>query len=112
MEHTLDASNQSLGRLATQVATLLRGKNLPSYQPHIFADIKVTITNLDKARFTGRKMKTKTYYRYSGYPGGLSERTLEEAWKRSPREVFRMNVRGMLPDNKTRSKYLKNLLFK
>lgn len=112
MEHTVDATNQSLGRLATQVVTLLRGKNLPSYQPHIFPDVKVTITNLNKARFTGTKMQSKKYHRYSGYPGGLYTRTLEEAWDRDPQQVFRMNVRGMLPDNKTRAKYMKNLLFK
>lgn len=112
MEHTVDATNQSLGRLATKVATLLRGKDKPSYQPHIFADVKVTVTNLDKARFTGTKMQSKKYHRYSGYPGGLYTRTLEEQWKRDPRQVFRMSVRGMLPVNRTRAKYMKNLLFK
>lgn len=108
----IDAANQSIGRLSTKVATLLRGKHLPSFQPHIFADIKVTITNLDKAKFTGNKMKTKEYHRFSGFPGGLYTRTLDDQWKRDPQEVFRMSVKRMLPENKTRSKYMKNILFK
>ena len=110
--HTIDAKDQSIGRLATHVVTLLRGKNLPSWMPYIFPDIKVTITNLDKVRFTGTKMQSKKYHRYSGYPGGLYTRTLEEQWKRDPQEVFRKAVKGMLPENRTRTKYMKNLLFK
>lgn len=112
MEHIVDATNQSIGRLATKVATLLRGKDRPSFQPYLFADVKVTVTNLDKARFSGTKMQSKKYYRYSGYPGGLYTRTLAEQWERDPQQVFRMSVRGMLPNNRTRAKHLNNLLFK
>lgn len=108
----IDATKQSLGRLSTKVATLLRGKHLPSFQPHIFADVKVTVTNLDKMRFTGNKLQGKQYHRYSGYPGGLYTRTLADQWEKDPEEVVRMAVKRMLPVNRTRSKYMKNLLFK
>jgi len=108
----IDATNQSIGRLSTKVVTFLRGKHLPSYQPHLFPDIKVIITNLDKVRFTGTKMQSKVYFRYSGYPGGIYQRTLAEAWERDPQKVFRMAVQRMLPTNRTRTKYLKNISFK
>ncbi|HXV26810.1 MAG TPA: 50S ribosomal protein L13 [Candidatus Paceibacterota bacterium] len=112
MEYTLDATNQSLGRLAAKTATLLRGKHLPTWEPHKTPDVKVTVENLEKVRFTGNKMQTVKFHRYSGYPGGLHSRTLEEAWAKSPREVFRKSVMGMLPDNRTRSVIIKNLNFK
>ena len=112
MEYTLDATNQSMGRLATKVATLLRGKHLATWEPHKTPDIKVTVTNLDKIRFTGTKLDAKKYHRYSGFPGGVHTRTLREAWDRSPREVFRQSVMNMLPENRTRRVIIQNLSFK
>ena len=112
MEHTLDATNQSLGRLATQVATLLRGKHLPTWTPHIMPDTKVVVTNLDKIEFKGSRMDTKKYHHFSGYHGGITTRTLREAWARNPQEVFRQSVLHMLPENRLRRDIIKNLSFK
>jgi large subunit ribosomal protein L13 len=110
--HDIDAAGQSLGRIATRAAVLLRGKDQPGFEPRIAPDVQVVVHNLDKVVFKGSKATTKTFYRYSGYPGGLRSRTLEEAWAKSPREVLRHAVRGMLPVNKTRDKLLKNLIVK
>lgn len=112
MKHELDATNQSMGRLATQVATLLRGKHLPTYTPNLMPDVKVEIVNLDKIAFKGTKLDTKKYFRYSGYPGGIYERTLRQAWEKNSREVFRSCVLHMMPDNKLRGSIIKNLSFK
>jgi large subunit ribosomal protein L13 len=110
--YEIDATEQSLGRLASGIAVLLRGKNSPSYMPELSPKITVIVRNLDKIKFTGRKLKTKLYHRYSGYPGGLYTRTLEEMWKRSPQEVLRKSVYRMLPTNRQRDKIIKNLIIK
>lgn len=110
--YEVDATNQSLGRLATQIATLLRGKNTASFQPNIMSDTEVVIVNLGKAKFTGDKKNTKKYHRYSGYPGGLYTRTLKEAWDKSPAEVMRKVVYRMLPVNRSRDKIISHLKFK
>ena len=106
---TVDATNQSLGRLASRIAVLLRGKHLAGYQPNILPEIEVNVKNLGKVKFTGNKLKTKIYYRYSGYHSGIKARTLEERWERDPAEVLKYSVYRMLPDNKTRNKIIKNL---
>ena len=106
---TIDATNQSLGRLASRIAVLLRGKHLAGYQPNILPEIEVNVKNLGKVKFTGNKLKTKIYYRYSGYHSGIKARTLEERWERDPAEVLKYSVYRMLPDNKTRNKIIKNL---
>lgn len=108
----LDAANQSLGRLASKIAMMLRGKNLPSYQPHIAPKNEVIVSNIDKIRFTGQKLDTKIYYHYSGYPGGMKERTLGQLWAKKPQEVVRKSVYRMLPVNRMRSVIIKNLKFK
>lgn len=105
----IDATNESLGRLASRVAVLLRGKHLANYQPHILPQVQVNIKNLEKVKFTGNKFKDKIYYRYSGYHGGIKSRTLEERWNISPADVLRHSVYRMLPKNKTRNKIIKNL---
>lgn len=112
MEHTIDATNQSLGRLATHVATLLRGKHLPTYTPHLLPDVMVVVEHLDKIVFKGTKLDTKKYFHYSGYPGGMRERTLRQEWERNPQEVFRSSVLHMMPENKIRKEIIKNLSFK
>jgi large subunit ribosomal protein L13 len=93
----VDASGQTLGRLATQVADALRGKRKPDYTPHCDVGDFVIVVNAEKVAVTGRKLEQKRYYRHSGYPGGLRSRTLAEMLDRQPEEVIRKAVRGMLP---------------
>ena len=95
--HVLDADGQILGRLATQAATYLMGKHRPTYAPHIDMGDHVVIVNAEKIRVTGQKMKQKRYTRYSGYPGGLKSRTLEEQLAKFPARVLEHAIRGMLP---------------
>jgi large subunit ribosomal protein L13 len=109
MKHTIDATNKILGRLATEVAILLRGKNKPNFAPHLDIGDEVTVINTDKIKVTGQKMKQKIYYRHSGYPGGLKVRRLEEMMEKDSREVVRKAVYGMLPKNKLRDKIIKRL---
>ena len=93
----VDANGQTLGRLATQIANALRGKSKPEYTPHVDTGDFVVVVNAEKISVTGNKRAEKKYYRHSGYPGGLKERTLEEMLERRPEEVIRMAVKGMLP---------------
>ena len=110
--HTIDAANQSLGRVASRIAVLLRGKDQASYEPRIMTGAQVIVQNLDKIVFKGTKAETTKYHRHSGYPGGLYTRTLTEMWSRSPANVLRLAVRGMLPPNRSRDRLLKNLIVK
>lgn len=96
----IDAKDQTLGRLASQVAVLLRGKHKPMFTPHMDTGDFVIIVNADKIRVTGKKLDQKVYYRYSGYPGGVKARTLREQLARNPEQVIRLAVRGMLPKNR------------
>src|SRR3954464_7648914 len=93
----VDAAGQTLGRLATQIADVLRGKRKPDYTPHIDVGDFVIVVNAEKIAVSGRKREQKRYYRHSGYPGGLRSRTLAEMLERRPEEVIRKAVRGMLP---------------
>lgn len=105
----VDATNQSLGRLSSRIAILLRGKHLPSYQPNVLPQVEVIIKNLNKVKFTGKKFTDKIYYKYSGYHSGITSRTLGQRWEKDPAEVLKYSVFRMLPDNKTRKKIIKNL---
>lgn len=96
----IDAENQVLGRLATEVAVLLRGKRKPQYADFLDCGDHVIVVNADKIKFTGRKMQQKKYYTHSGYPGGIREKNLEEMMEKNPEEVLRKAVRGMIPKNK------------
>ena len=96
----IDAQDIVLGRLATRVATLLRGKHKPQFTPHLDLGDYVVVVNADKVAVTGNRMTEKMYYRYSGYPGGLAEETLSDLLKRQPERVIRLAVRGMLPRNR------------
>lgn len=107
--HTIDAKGQSLGRLATKVAVLLRGKEKPAYEHYIDGGDIVVVTNFKGVRITGKKMEQKTYYRHSTYLGGLKSRTLKEAFVTGPKEILRKAVWGMLPKNKLRSEQIKRL---
>lgn len=107
---TIDAAKQSLGRLASQVAATLRGKNEPTFAPHRLPDVTVAVVNAAQAVLTGRKGMTKTYTSYSGYPGGLKQtnvRQLRE--RRGASELLRRAVKGMLPRNKLRDQLLQRL---
>ena len=93
----VDASGHTLGRLATQIADVLRGKHKPEFTPHCDVGDFVIVINAEKVGVTGKKREEKLYHRHSGYPGGLRSRTLEEMLDRQPEEVIRKAVKGMLP---------------
>ena len=105
----IDATNKSLGRLATSIALLLRGKTKPNYQPNIIPSEKVTVKNISKMKFSAEKLNDKVYYHYSGYPGGMKSRTLKEQMEKDPRRVLRLAVFRMLAPNRLRAKMMKNL---
>lgn len=93
----VDATGLTLGRIATEIAIVLRGKHKPQWAPHIDLGDYVVIVNCDKFVVTGNKLEQKRYWRHSGYPGGIRSRTLAEQLSRRPEEVLRAAVRGMLP---------------
>ena len=101
--YVLDASKLTLGRLSTQIAKLLLGKDKPMFTKHIDCGDYVIVINSDKLKVTGKKMDDKIYYKHSGYPGGLKELTLKEKMEKDSTEVIVHAVRGMLPDNKLRA---------
>jgi len=98
--YLVDAEGETLGRLATRIADTLRGKNKPTYTPHVDSGDFVIVVNAEKITVTGKKLEQKIYYRHSGYPGGLRQRTLGEQLERRPTEVIRRAVKGMLPRNR------------
>ena len=98
--YIVDAEGKTLGRLATQVAHVIRGKHRPDFTPHLDMGDHVIIVNAEKVRVTGRKLEKKTYSNYSGYQGGLKITSLETMLKRKPEEVIRHAVHGMLPKNR------------
>ncbi len=105
----VDAEGQTLGRLATRIADTLRGKGKPQYTPHVDTGDFVVVVNAEKIAVTGSKLDTKIYYRHSGYPGGIKQRTLREQLERRPTEVLRKAVKGMLPKNKLAAAQLRKL---
>jgi len=109
MTYNFDATEKTLGRLASQVALALRGKNEANYTPNILPTHKVIISNIAKAKFTGNKLEGKVYYRHSGYPGGIRSNTLGEMFKKNPKKLFELMVWRMLPQNRSRVRIMKNL---
>lgn len=110
--HIIDATDKVLGRLATQVAVLLRGKHKIGFANHKDIGDFVIIKNVDKLKLTGKKFKNKVYYHHSLYPGGLKEATMKEVVaKKGYSEVFRKAVLGMLTKNKLRARQIKRLKF-
>jgi large subunit ribosomal protein L13 len=106
----IDATDKSLGRLASEIALILRGKDKPSWQPHIDGGDFVEITNAEKVRITGNKLNDKMYYRHSQYPGGLKERSLKQLIEKKGYEaVIKVTVYNMLPKNKLRNEMMKRL---
>lgn len=109
MTHNFDATDQSMGRLATQIALVLRGKMNPAYKPNVMPNEKVIVSNIKNLKFTGDKLDQKMYYRYSGYPGGIYARTLRTRFEKDPKELFRSVVYAMLAKNRLRDKIIKHL---
>lgn len=105
----IDATNLILGRLSSQVAKILRGKNKPSYTPHVDCGDNVIIINADKVRLTGRKLTDKQYVRHTGYPGGQRFSTPKEMLQRKPIWVIEHAVKGMLPKNRLGAEMFRNL---
>lgn len=110
-EIVLDVKGKSLGRAASEAAVLLRGKNLPSFEPRIRPTQKLIVQNLKELKIHPTKFRTKVYTDYSGYPGGLKEIGLKDLWAKNPKEVFKRAVWGMLPKNQTRKHTIMNLKF-
>ena len=96
----VDATDQTLGRLATRIATLLEGKHKPMYSPHLDTGDHVVVINAARVKVTGNKLVQKRYYRHSGYPGGLKEESLQALVARKPELVIERAVKGMLPQNR------------
>ena len=107
--HVIDATDVVLGRLAVQIATLLRGKHKPTYAPHMDGGDFVIIVNAGKVALSGDKAKTKMAYRHSGYPGGLSSTPFGELLEKDPRRAIEKAVWGMLPKNRLGRQILKKL---
>ncbi len=105
----VDASNQVLGRLASEVARLLRGKHKPQYTPYLDTGDFVVVVNAERIRLTGRKKEQKVYYRHSGYPGGLRQETAREMLEKYPERLVRRAVWGMLPKNRLGRKLYRKL---
>ena len=107
--HEIDASGQPMGRVATQIANLLRGKHKRDFTPHMDMGDFVVAVNVDKLKFTGRKIEQKKYYHHSGYLGGLKTKTLKDEIVRSPETVLRKAVFSMLDDIRFRKKLVSRL---
>jgi large subunit ribosomal protein L13 len=105
----IDAEGQTLGRLATEIARLLRGKDKPQYTPHVDTGDFVVVVNAEKVVVTGKKTEQKVYYRHSGYPGGLKTTSYEEMLERKPTEILRRAVKGMMPKTRLGRQQLKKL---
>ena len=105
----VDAKDKTLGRLASTLASRLRGKHRPEYTPNADLGDYIVVINANKINVTGDKLNQKNYFRHSGYPGGIKSRSLDEVIKKSPEDAIRMAVKGMLPKNKLGKKMLTKL---
>ncbi|OBQ52650.1 50S ribosomal protein L13 [Halodesulfovibrio spirochaetisodalis] len=105
----VDAEDQILGRLATQIAHRLRGKHKPEFAPHVDNGDFIVVVNCEKIKVTGKKMEDKMYYRHTGFPGGLKEANLETMLEKKPEDVIRKAVQGMLPKNRLGRAIMKKL---
>jgi len=107
--HKIDASGQIAGRLSSQIALLLQGKNKASYQPHTDCGDLVEVSNVAEMKFSGKKLETNVYHRNTGYPGGIRTKKLGDMMATEPQEVLRKMVYNMLPKNKIRENMIKRL---
>ena len=110
--YKIDAAERPVGRIATEVAIILRGKNKPEFEPHIDCGDIVEVSNLDKMKYTGKKIEQKKYYSYSGYPGGLKEKKMKDLVESNPGEILARAVREMLPPVKFRKAMMKRLIIR
>lgn len=110
--HEIDAKDQPLGRLASRIAVLLRGKNKATFRPHLDEGDTVVISNVAEVKLTGQKLQQKVYHRYSGYPGGLKTEKLSQLIVKKPDEVLWRAVYQMLPPTRLRKDIMKRLIFK
>jgi len=108
-KHTIDAKDKILGRLASEIAVLLRGKHKTNFTPHLDLGDEVIVVNTSKIKVSGNKTKNKKYYRHSGYPGGIKEISYQKLFENNPNKVLRKAIYGMLPDNKLRKKMMARL---
>lgn len=107
--HVINAEGMVVGRLASKIAVILRGKDKPIFTPHVDTGDFVIVVNADKVRFTGNKLEDKIYYHHTGYPGGLKQQAAKDVMKSSPEDIIMHAVRGMLPKNKLGRHQLKKL---
>ncbi len=107
--YVVDVTDKYFGRQIVRIARILMGKTKPMYTPHLDCGDYVIIVNAEKVKISGNKMTEKKYYRYSGYPGGLSERSFEQMLNKTPERLFRKAVWGMMPKNRLGRKMLKKL---
>ena len=107
--YLVNAEGKVLGRLATELAKILRGKNKPAYTPHVDTGDFVIVVNAEKVVLTGKKMKDKIYYHHTSYPGGIKEMSAEKLLAKKPTEMIRMAVKGMLPKNSLGRQMLRKL---
>lgn len=111
MIYTIDAKDKSLGRIASETALLLRGKNTAGFSPNKLSSNKVKVINLEKAHIGEKKLKQKKYKSFSGYPGGLKELSMEKVLEKKGIDfLFKKAVRGMLPKNRLQNEMMKNLI--
>jgi large subunit ribosomal protein L13 len=107
--YLVDAEGKTLGRLATQIAAILRGKHKPTFTPHMDMGDNIIVVNAEKVQLTGRKAEQKKYYRHSGYPGGIKVTSYLDMIEKKPKMVITAAVKGMLPHNRLGRKIMKNL---
>lgn len=107
--HLVDADGMVLGRLASRVAAILKGKNKAIYTPNVDTGDFVVVVNAGKVRLTGNKLEKKVYYHHSGYPGGIKKRTAKDIMKRNPEKIIESAVHGMLPKNRLGKTQIKKL---
>lgn len=107
--HVVDAEGETLGRVCSEISTLLMGKHKPTYVPHLHSGDFVVVVNAEKVSVTGKKLEQKTYYRYSGYHGGIKERRLETVLQNRPGDAITHAVKGMLPKTKLGRQMIRRL---
>ncbi|MEK9173537.1 MAG: 50S ribosomal protein L13 [Patescibacteria group bacterium] len=111
MDYHIDAKNKKIGRLASEIASILQGKKNPSYSQNMVSGDRVLLENCDELNISGKKLKQKIYYRHTGYVGHLKSKTLGQVMEKHPKRVIGEAVRRMLPKNFLNSRRLKNLIF-
>lgn len=110
--HKIDATDQSIGRLASSIALILKGKNKPEYEPQMDCGDIVEVSNVSKVKFTGKKLDQKKYFSFSGYPGGLKTKKMNVVMAKNPGSVLKKAVLNMLPPVRFRNSMLKRLIIK